>query len=61
LRRKAGFRRDVTMLRIIDITLPAPYDAIPYRVRPEPAPLVVNRRTRRIVGPAAVAAAQQQG
>lgn len=38
--RKTGFRRDVTMLRILDIRLPEAYADEDYVVRPEPAPLV---------------------
>jgi large subunit ribosomal protein L21 len=38
--RKTGFRRDVTMLRVLDIRFPEPYDAHAHMERPEPAPLV---------------------
>lgn len=39
-KRKTGFRRDVTMLRVIDIRFPEPFDAHEHVERPEPAPLV---------------------
>lgn len=38
--RKTGFRRDVTMLRVLDIRFPEPYDTHAHLERPEPAPLV---------------------
>jgi ribosomal protein L21 len=46
LRRKTGFRRDVSLVRILNIAMPAPYAQIPYILRPEPAPLVDHRRRR---------------
>ena len=38
--RRTGFRRDVTMLRVLDIRFPQPYDTHEHTIRPEPAPLV---------------------
>lgn len=38
--RRTGFRRDVTMLRVLDIRFPHPYDTHEHTIRPEPAPLV---------------------
>jgi ribosomal protein L21 len=38
--RKKGFRRDVTMLRILDIRFPEPYDMHEHVKRPEPAALI---------------------
>ena len=42
--RKTGFRRDVTMLRILDIRFPDPYDTHEHTPRPEPAPIIRNIR-----------------
>lgn len=39
-KRKKGFRRDITMLRILDIRFPYPYENHEYVKRPEPDPLV---------------------
>jgi large subunit ribosomal protein L21 len=38
--RKQGFRRDVTMLRVLGIRFPEPYDSHYHMERPEPAPIV---------------------
>lgn len=38
--RKNGFRRDVTMLRILDIQPPEPYENAKHVGRPQPAPMV---------------------
>lgn len=43
-RRRKGFRRDITMIRILDIRFPAPYDDHQHRERPPPAPLVRHDR-----------------
>jgi large subunit ribosomal protein L21 len=39
-KRKTGFRRDVTMLRIVDIRFPPPYETHEHVPRPDPAPLI---------------------
>jgi large subunit ribosomal protein L21 len=39
-KRKTGFRRDVTMLRILDIRFPPPYETHEHVPRPDPAPLI---------------------
>lgn len=41
-KRKTGFRRDVTMLRILDIRFPPEYDDHAHAERPDPAPLIPN-------------------
>jgi large subunit ribosomal protein L21 len=46
--RKTGFRRDVTMLRVLDIRFPEKYDDHEHTIRPEPAPLV-PKGVRKIV------------
>ena len=46
--RRTGFRRDVTMLRVLDIRFPDPYDAHEHTQRPEPAPLI-PKGVRKIV------------
>jgi len=43
-KRKKGFRRDVSCLRILDIRFPEPYANHEHLLRPDPAPLVVNRK-----------------
>jgi large subunit ribosomal protein L21 len=43
-KRKTGFRRDVTMLRVLDIRFPEPYGTHEHTERPEPAELVHHRR-----------------
>jgi large subunit ribosomal protein L21 len=43
-RRRNGFRRDITVLRVLDIRFPAPYAEHEHRERPPPAPLVQHTR-----------------
>ena len=46
--RRTGFRRDVTMLRVLDIRFPDPYDTHEHTIRPEPA-LLIPKGLRKIV------------
>ena len=46
--RRTGFRRDVTMLRVLDIRFPDPYDTHEHTIRPEPA-LLIPKGVRKIV------------
>lgn len=46
--RKKGFRRDVTMLRVLDIRFPEPYDTHAHVERPDPAPLI-PKKARKLV------------
>lgn len=47
--RKRGFRRQVTMLRILDIRYPAKYADHAHARRPDPAPLVNPKSKRAII------------
>lgn len=46
--RRTGHRRDVTILRVLDIQLPEEYQDLEFVDRPDPAPLIKKDRPRNI-------------